>query len=73
MSQKKSSNIEKMKFEEALNRIEEINSILQKGECELDDAVELFAEGIRLADICFKRLNDAKQKIQVVTEVDEDV
>jgi len=70
--QKKSSKIEDMKFEEALLRVEEINSILARGECGLDEALDLFSEGTKLADICMDRIKTAKQKIQIVTEVDED-
>lgn len=72
MPQKKSSKIEDMKFEEALLRVEEINSILARGECGLDEALDLFSEGTKLADICMDRIKTAKQKIQIVTEVDED-
>ena len=72
MPQKKSLKIEDMKFEEALLRVEEINSILAKGECELDEALELFSEGTKLADFCMNKIKTAKQKIQIVTEVDDD-
>ena len=72
MPQKKSSKIEDMKFEEALLRVEEINSILARGDCGLDEALDLFSEGTKLADLCMDRIKTAKQKIQIVTEVDED-
>ena len=72
MPQKKSSKIEDMKFEDALLRVEEINSILAKGECGLDEALDLFSEGTKLADICMNKIKTAKQKIQMVTEVDDD-
>ena len=71
MPQKKSSKIEDMKFEDALLRVEEINSILAKGECGLDEALELFSEGTMLADICMNKIKNAKQKIQMVVEDDE--
>ncbi len=72
MPQKKSSKTENMKFEDALKRVEEINSILSKGECGLDEALELFTEGTKLAEICSERIKNAKQKIQMVTEVEDD-
>ncbi len=72
MPQKKSSKNEEMKFEEALNRVEEINSILARGECGLDEALELFAEGTKLVEICSEKIKNAKQKIQIVTEVEDD-
>ena len=67
MSPKKSSKIEELKFEDALRRVEEINSILSRGECELEEAIELFSEGTKLIDICSSKLKNAKQKIQMVT------
>ena len=72
MPQKKSSKIEEMKFEDALKRVEEINTILSKGECGLDEALELFSEGTKLAELCSDRIKTAKQKIQMVAEVDDD-
>lgn len=72
MPQKKSPKIEEIKFEEALSRVEEINAILSKGECGLDESLELFAEGTRLIEVCSERIKNAKQKIQIVTEVDDD-
>lgn len=70
MPQKKLSQNDKaseLKFEEALKRIEEINSILSRGECGLDEAVALFEEGTKLADICGDKLKKAEQKIISVT------
>lgn len=72
MPQKRSSKIEDMKFEDALKRVEEINLILSKGECGLDEALELFSEGTKLAEICSEKIKNAKQKIQMVTEVEDD-
>ncbi|MBE6890689.1 MAG: exodeoxyribonuclease VII small subunit [Ruminococcaceae bacterium] len=72
MPQRKSSKTEELKFEDALNRIQEINLILSKGECGLDEALELFSEGTKLAELCSDRIKNAKQRIQMVTEVDED-
>ena len=68
----KSSKSDNMKFEDALRRVEEINSVLAKGECDLDEAIELFSEGTKLIELCSAKIKDAKQKIQMVTEVEED-
>ena len=72
MPQKKSTKIEDLKFEDALNRVEEINSILARGECGLDEALDLFAEGTKLVEVCSEKIKNAKQRIQIVTEVEED-
>lgn len=51
------------KFSDKLSRLEVISNILEKGECSLEEAVELYQEGVKLAKECNKQLNDAKQKV----------
>lgn len=53
----------KLKFEEALNRLEEIARILESGNASLDESVKLYEEGTRLIQLCAGRLNDAESKI----------
>ena len=53
----------KLKFEEALNRLEEIARILESGSASLDESVKLYEEGTRLIQLCASRLNDAESKI----------
>lgn len=60
---------EKLTYEKALKRLEEIVSLLEKSEATLDESMKLFEEGTRLADFCNKALSDAKQKI---TEICKD-
>lgn len=36
-------------FEEALSRLEEIVTLMEKGELSLDDTVKLYKEGVELA------------------------
>ncbi len=50
-------------YEEAVKRLEEIVTLLEKNEATLDESMKLFEEGTKLAAICNKKLNDAKQKI----------
>ena len=53
------------KFLDKLNRLDEISLILEKGDCSLEDAIKLYDEGKKLADVCSKILSEAKQKIEV--------
>lgn len=55
-------------YEEAVKRLEEIVTLLEKNEVTLDESMKLFEEGTKLADICNKKLNDAKQKITVMNK-----
>jgi len=55
-------------FEESIQELENIIAILEKGECPLDEAVELFEKGVKLSKECHKTLENAEQKIKVLTE-----
>ena len=55
-------------FEESVKELENIIAILEKGECPLDEAVELFEKGVKLSKECHKTLENAEQKIKVLTE-----
>lgn len=52
-----------LKYEEAVKRLEEIVSLLEKNEASLDDSMKLYEEGIKLSAFCNKKLSEAKQKI----------
>ena len=55
-------------YEEAVIRLEEIVTLLEKNEATLDESMKLFEEGTKLAAICNKKLNDAKQKITIINK-----
>jgi len=53
-------------FEKDLQRLEEITRQLQSGEVGIEKSMELYAEGVKLADILGKRLNTYKSKIEIL-------
>ena len=55
-----------MKFEEALNKLEEIVRELEQGSLDLDNALKRFEEGIRLARMCGKKLSDTEKRIEII-------
>ena len=55
-----------MKFEEALNKLSEINEKLSAEDISLEDSVKLFKEGVELTKLCQKKLDDAKQEIEQI-------
>ena len=59
----------KKTYEEAIARLEEITSQLEKGGIPLEQSLKLFEEGTKLAAYCYKILNEAQQK---VTELSTD-
>lgn len=56
--------MENMKFEDALKRLEDIVEQLESGELELEESIQVFEEGIRLAVFCQQELKKADGKIQ---------
>ena len=59
-------NITKMKFEDSLSRLEEIINNLENGNVELDRAVVLYEEGVKLLKHCEAKLEGATLKIEKI-------
>ena len=55
---------------ESIEELETIVAKLEKGDCPLDEAVELFEKGVKLSKECHKTLDSAEQKIKILTEND---
>jgi exodeoxyribonuclease VII small subunit len=53
----------KKTFEENMSRLEEIVSLLEKGDASLGDSMTLFEEGTKLVNACRKELDSAEQKV----------
>ncbi len=57
----------KMKdFEGNLKQLEEIVSKLEGGDLTLDQALELFEEGIKLSRCCNAKLEEAERKVETL-------
>lgn len=63
---------EEMTFEQALNRLEAIVQQLEEGEAPLEQAIELFQEGMLLSKRCSKQLDAAEKRIEMLMEEDGD-
>lgn len=57
----------KLDFEGSMARLEEIVSLLEKGDAPLEQAMSLFEEGARLLRECTRQLDDAEQKVSLLT------
>ena len=57
-----------MTVEEALKRLEQINAALESGKPSLDEAIQLYKEGVELSAMCKKKLDNAKLQITVLGE-----
>ena len=58
--------MEKMTFEQAIKRLEEIVDLLENNETALDDSVELFQEGVQLSQYCSKELGNVENKVSKI-------
>ena len=56
-----------LSFEEMIRRLEEIVRSLDSVETPLDASLALFEEGAGLVRLCTKKLDEAQQKVTVLT------
>lgn len=60
------------KFEDAMERLEEIVQSLESSDLSLDDSLAIFEEGVKLIGFCSKKLEEAEEKVNLlVKESDE--
>lgn len=57
-------------FEEALERLEEIVTLLEEGEVPLEQAMALYEEGVKLTALCQGKLSVAEKKLDQILEQD---
>ena len=53
-------------FEAALKKLEAIVENLENGELSLEDALKQYEEGVKMADLCTKRLSEAEKRVEVL-------
>jgi len=56
----------KEKFEEALERLEQIVKKMEAGEMTLEESLKAFEEGIRLSRLCAKKLDEADRRVEIL-------
>jgi len=57
-------NEKEIAFETALKRLEEIVTSLEKGDVSLENAINLFEEGIHTVEVCREKLSNAEKRIK---------
>ena len=55
-----------LSFEEALRQLEEIVSVLERGDISLDQAIAAYEKGTSLKAHCQKRLEEARLKVEKI-------
>ena len=61
----------KKTFEDALDKLEEITKDLEGGELSLEESLKHFEDGIKLAEYCNQKLNDAQKKVEILLKKDD--
>lgn len=64
MAQKK---VENLNFEEAMQELESIVTMMESGELALEDALKRFERGIALARASREKLDAAQQRVEILT------
>jgi exodeoxyribonuclease VII small subunit len=57
----------KEKFEDALQKLEDIVKKMEAGDLPLDDALKSFEEGIRLIRSCQAKLDEASRRVEMLS------
>ena len=60
----------KMNFEASMARLEEIVTLLERGDAPLDQAMSLFEEGAKLLRECTAKLDTAEQQVRLLVAVE---
>lgn len=60
-----------MKFEQGLQKLEDIVNTLDEGQVSLDQALSLFKEGLHLSKELSKTLDDIERKVEIIIKKDD--
>jgi exodeoxyribonuclease VII small subunit len=56
----------KERFEDALEKLEEIVRRMETGEMTLEESLKAFEEGMRLSRFCAKKLDEADRRVDIL-------
>ena len=57
-----------IKFEKAMERLEEIVQTLEKGDMPLEESLKVFEEGVRLSKTCMGKLDEAEKRVEILVK-----
>lgn len=52
-----------LKFEEAIDKLSEINKKMESGDISLEESIKLYKEGIELTKLCQDKLSEARKQL----------
>ncbi len=62
-----------VKFEELIEKLEDITNKLEKEQLSLDESVKLFEEGMKISKECNSKLEDAEKKITILINKNDEI
>lgn len=65
--------LENLNFEDAMKKLEEIATELEKGNLNLDESVSKFEEGMQLSKKCTNLLENAEKRITILLKDGEEI
>lgn len=57
-----------IKFEKAMERLEEIVQTLEKGDMPLEESLKVFEEGVSLSKACMTKLDEAEKRVEILVK-----
>ena len=57
-----------IKFEKAMERLEEIVQTLEKGDMPLEESLKVFEEGVSLSKTCMTKLDEAEKRVEILVK-----
>ncbi|GIP37601.1 exodeoxyribonuclease 7 small subunit [Paenibacillus sp. J31TS4] len=57
-----------LSFEEAMDKLEEIVGRLETGDVPLEQAIELFQQGMELSQLCTLKLDQVERRIEMLID-----
>ncbi len=61
----------KVKFEDALSKLEKIVADLESGDLTLDDSLARYEEGVNALKKCYEVLRDAEKRVEMLLKGDD--
>lgn len=58
-------------LEQALTRLEEIVSRMERGDLTLEESLTLFQEGVEASRVCAQRLNEAEARVHTLVRIED--
>jgi exodeoxyribonuclease VII small subunit len=63
------TNEQKISFEDAMNKLEQIVDKLEEGDVPLEEAIVFYKEGMELSKLCHDKLKSVEEQLtQIITE-----